>query len=225
MGNFRNYSTIPIPKRPARNTPRPLPIRHRTQRKTTSSQTEPVIPDKKETINFSDFTRFNRTDYDEEKNYNKAISFINLCHRQINAEIEKNHPCKTGMFLLPTVPNYIPLFSCLVGKTENKNRKVRTNEKRKEKCNFTLRKTSKLRPASANSNPSSDVVIMYSNPTFDCSGTLKTSENLPSVSAIGSEQKNKNNKDNFIWSEKDSGSEGPIDSECSDTKTDTDADC
>lgn len=139
MGVLRNPSLNLIPKRSSRKNPRSFPL-HRIQQRSTSSQTEPDIPDEIEDINFSDldFTRSDQIDVLKE-HYSNAVFIINFVHERMNTEIKRKHlyNTETGMFLLPKVTNYAHLFSLLLERTENEE-KVPTTHERKARSNFTL---------------------------------------------------------------------------------------
>lgn len=150
MNSKYRPSKIPLPIRPVRGNPQPL-LPPRTQQK--SIETEHVVLITEDNLNAI------------KRDYEKAVFYINSCHRSVNRVIKKNHPDQTGFYLLPRIKNFVlPLLPSEIEKTKRKKKTLKPIAERKTKSSFAIRKTTKLLPDPI---PGNNVIILYFNPALD----------------------------------------------------------
>lgn len=172
MRNSRSSNFIPVALHPVSRGPR-TPAR--TIRKTATTQTDRMVLIKEENLNFQPLRSGGGTSGRMQRDYVKAINYINSCHKFLNSIIEKNSSEKVDGFVLPMVANFAPLFGVLTEKHGIKNRAVskRDDNHRKNELKTDVKSNIEAQKVSTRRDKSED---RKSKSNFTTSSTMETIE-------------------------------------------------
>lgn len=112
----RKRRCIPLPINPAKSIPKARPRAEPPKRSTSFQSKSPVVDRDDIALIPSAAATMNH-------DYTKAVTYVNSCHKFVNAIIRKE--ASNPIFLLPSIPNYQPLFEILMG--NNSTRSINSN--------------------------------------------------------------------------------------------------